>query len=787
MEFSPSGGVFPAALGFPGEACPLVQNGDWRMEWQEGGVIYQPVREVRPRVVQLGESVLLYFDRIPFVQADGTRHPDLKVSLEYEIFRDGTGFCVFFLQGESLGGVEVERFSLRLGFLPPPAWNTDWAFWQFPVKIDGADIQTWTRFGRKIPGTESREFSGEIAPFVGFDAGEEWRRTHHIEFFLEAADSLSNTTDGLSTRVGPDSGRLGVTWNIQDRPWQRVAGRSIFYRNTFGFCLTKQPRVLKRTPLRIYHHFDNFRPYPSEDIVADIKRAGADTLILHENWRLDIRNGEFPTDPGALQSTLDACRRNGIRCGLYFRGNDNAIRERGAEFLAPYLRKNWDGLYLDYGSPFTYLGHEEYAPGGRLHFREYHRMLRRLRAFVGEDGFLLSHSGSFFSALAHASLDGYYGGEQEQGKLMESRGHHAYFSGLAVAPAYWWTSAFPIYRSRRAVAMMAAALHAPVVNLGMQVPCSSLNQPPSPGSNAFARGIWMLWGLMDDRGPLQVRDEHRSSGAFDCSAEAVAPAAFWDREGNGVLTAANLSDGDVTAEIIIRENELAGNGEKFLIPLRWTGDRMEAASPESLVDGRIPSFRLAPCEVAGWLLTADPSAWQARLEECSRPPVWRSAETAEWSAFVEEQGKWREARPAWKDCHLQLSFPNWPNTYEDSIWVDLFNNDLVLEALDAREPQSVHCLGFLDRKGLHPVPGKPEDRLLAQDRSPWINLGEALAGLPADFRPTHIRLASRKNGKPFYLFFRIHLSPEPGLTPDVRTLEFCVDLDEDWSALVFPV
>lgn len=786
MEFSPAGGAFPAALGFPGEGRPLVQSGDWRVEWQEGGAVYQPVRDASPRIVRLEESVLLYFDRIPFAQADGTRHPDLNISLEYEIFRDGTGFCLFFLQGESLEGVEVERLSLRLGFSPPPAWNTDWAFWQFPKKIDGADIQAWSRFGRKIPGTESREFSGEIAPFVGFDTGEDWRRTHHVEFFLENADALSNTTDGLSTHVGPDDEKLGVTWNIQDRPWRRTPGRSVFYRNTFGFCLTRSQRTLKRAPLRIYHYFDNFRHYPSEDIIADIKHAGADTLILHENWRLDIRNGEFISDPKALQSTLDACHRHGIRCGLYFRGNDNSIRERGAEFLAPYLRKDWDGLYLDYGSPFTYLGHEEFAPGGRLHFREYHRMLRKLRAFVGEDGFLLSHSGSFFCALAHASLDGYYGGEQEQGRLLESREHHAYFAGLAVAPAYWWTAAFPIYRSPRAVAMMAATLHAPVVNFGMQFPCSSLHQPPSPASNDFARRIWMLWGLMDDRGPLQVRDTHRSPEAFECPAESVAPAAFWDREGNGIVTAANLSAEAVTADITIREKNLAGAGEKFLIPLRWEGDRVQADSPRPLVDGRIPAMDLAPYEVAGWLVTADPSAWRERLEACSRPPVWQSKETAEWNAFVEEQRQLREEAPAWAECHLQLSFPNWPNAYEDSIWIDLFNNDLVLEALKDGEPQTVHRLGFVDRQGLHSEPGRPEDRLFAQDRSPWVNLGKALAALPTDFHPTHLRLASRKNGAPFYLFFRIYLSPEPALTPDSRTLEFCVDLDEDWSALVFP-
>lgn len=785
IEFSSKGGVFPASMGFSGEAQPLVQAGDWKMEWKEGGEVYQPASKARVRIVELKESVVVNFDRVPFVASGGDQHPDLTISLEYEIFRDGTGFCVFFLQGESLEGVAVDRLSLRLGFTPAPAWNTDWAYWQFPPSIDSSIIQVLSRFGRKIPVAEAREFPGEIVPFAGFDSGEDWRRTHHIEFFLEGSGGLSNITGEASTRVGVEAGRPGITWDLQARPWRRTEGRSVIYRNVFGFCLTRTPRTLPRTPLRIYHYFDNFRPYPSEADVADIKHAGADTLILHENWRQDIRNGEFPADPEALRATVEACHRHGIRCGLYFRGNDDGIRERGAEFLAPLLRKNWDGLYLDYGSPYMYLTQEEYAPGGRIHFREYHRAMRRLRALVGEEGFLLSHSGSFFCALAHASLDGYYGGEQEQGKLLASREHHAYFAGLAVAPAYWWTAAFPIYRSREAVAMMAATLHAPVVNLGMQSPCSSLHQPPSPGSSTFARGLWMLWGLMDGRGSLQVRDTHRSPEAFVCPQGAVAPAAFWDREGHGIITVANLSAEPVTTELIVQEKALIGAGEKFLISLRWKEDRAEIGVPQPFAGGRIPEFHLEPYEVAGWLVTNDPDVWRERLEERTRPAVWTSPENVAWKAFVDGQRIWREEAPLWKECHLQISYPNWPNTYEDSIWQDLFDNDLVLEALD--QGGKTFRLGYLDRHGLHADPGPPAERLLAKDRSPWINLTQVLSGVPTDFHPTHLRLASRKNEVPFYLFFRIHLSPAPALTSDSRTLEFCVDLDGDWSALVFPV
>lgn len=784
IVFSAEAGVFPAAAGFLGGVEPMVQNGDWSLEWEENGNVYTPASSECTQALQLTQSVVLNFDRVPFSQSDGTTHPDLTLSLEYEIFSDGVGFCTFFLRGESLEGAEVDRLSLRMGFSPRREWNTDWSYWQLPEKIEGSFIQSPALFGRKIPVAESREFSGEILPFVSFDSGLEWRRTDHVEFFLESANGLSNTMEGVSTRVGSLEGKPGITWNLQDRPWCRTRGRSIFYRNVLGFCLVRAPRFLKRAPLRIYHYFDNFRRYPDESIVADARSAGADTFILHENWRLDERNSEIPFDRAALCSTIETCHRHGLRVGLYLRGNEDGVRERHAEFLAPLLQKNWDGLYLDWGSPVVYLNHEEFAPGGRVHFRDYHRMLRGLREVVGEEGFLLSHSGSFFSALAHASLDGYFGGEQEQGKLLDSREHHAYFSGIGVSPGYWWTAAFPIYRSARAVAMMAATLHAPVVLLGVQCPYSALNQPPTPEANGFARMLWVMWGLLDGHGTLQVNDTHRSPEVFEGHPDAVAPAALWDSDGEGIITAASLSDQPVSASFTIRENTWADAGDRFFIPLRWGQGHAEVHPAQAFAGGRVPEFQLDPYEVAGWLVTADPSRWRERLEKVGQEPTWLSRETRVWESFVKGQRRWREEAPVWKECHLSVSAPNWPNAYEDSVWVDLFDNDLILEALD--KDGNARRLGVLDRDGLHDKPGPRENRLAGGEHSPWVDLGSALNSVPDGFDADRIRLLSRKGEIPFYLFVRIHLSPEPALSDLSRTLEFCVDLDDDWSALVFP-
>lgn len=745
---------------------------------------YVPEAKAEPSVRCLTESVLVSFDRVRLLSAAGTPHPALHLSLEYEIFSEGVCFCSMFLRGESLTPATLEHFSLSCRFEPEADQNVEWAYWHLPEKFDAALIQNLSLFGRKIPITESRTFDATLLPFVGFDFGADWRRDRHIEFFLENTTGLEGVPSGLSTVVSAENGKPGVEWNFLNRHWSPPKGRSIMNRNTWGFCLCRAARSVRRTPLRIYHYFDNFTRYPSQSLIRDIREAGANTLILHENWRLDERNSELPFDRRELEAVVKTCRDEGLRLGLYFRANEEGIRERGGEFVTPWLRRDLDGLYLDYGSPVCYVDSGECAPLGRVHFREYHRVLRVLRRLIGEEGFLISHSGSFFCAMAHVGLDGYLGGEQEQGRLLESRSHHAYFASLAVAPAYWWTASFPSYRTPQAVALMAATLHAPVAMLGCQIPASPLNQPPAPEVSKFPHWLWRLWALLDGCGPLSVFDTHRSPEVFLSDCEAVAPTLMVTPSGEGLLTVTNLSQSPVQPQFSLGLPGDVGFGMRYAIPLKLRDGEPQALGAMALDATLAFAADLEPWEVAGWLLCHNPADWGNPLEKFAQVPVWTCAKAQKWRQLTEIQHRWRTQAPDWSRCFLRFHIPNWPNAYEDSLWQDLFSFDVCLEMVTRDGDR--WKIGSVSRDGLVAQAPEPESRLAPGEHSPWIELPTPPTGLLTSGHAQELVISSRRADHSFYCMFALAQSPVPGEHPEMRKIEFSVDEDTDWSSIKVP-
>ena len=131
----------------------------------------------------------------------------------------------------------------------------------------------------------------------------------------------------------------------------------------------------------------------------------------------------------------------------------------------PFLKKDYDGIYMDYGSPITYMQLEENAPAGRIPFHEYYNMTKKLREFVGDDGVLISHSGACFSAIGHTTVDSALTGEQEHGLIFKDRKNHAYLCGISVCCPSLWTAAFPHYRSKKVIPFLASTLQSPFLHL----------------------------------------------------------------------------------------------------------------------------------------------------------------------------------------------------------------------------------------------------------------------------------------------------------------------------------
>lgn len=767
---------FPSALGFTGEAPLLNASAPMLSARLARGRRARPVlAKLDPHVTREGEAVRLVFDHIPWQDDKGGVLEGFRTALEYEFFPDGAVFVKTFFFTETVTPPALHALTLAPAVRIPAGEEAGWAYWTLPREITAKIIQDMGSFERNLPRTASRDLDGLIAPFVAFDYGEGGWRDKHAEFFVESWNALAGPPSNTSTRISWQGREATVAWDFQKKP-EFVPGRAYQWRNTWGWCLRRFPVERDRAPLRVFHYLDNFERYPSTEVIRQVAATGANTFILHENWRFEAPNGEFPYDRPRMERMLRACRANGLRVGLYVRGNEHEIRERYAEPLRPFLRHNIDGIYMDFGSPMCFLGKEEEAPGGRIHFREYHRMTRAIRDFVGPEGFFISHSGSFFAACGHTECDTYLGGEQEKGQLIKNPTLHAYFSGLAVAPGSLWTAAFPTYRTPRMLPYLASTFQTPFLHLGTQFPTSSLAHPDVPSMVTFARPLWRLWELMDGEHDLKAYCTQGGPRVLKTGSARTGASLMVTRKGEALLVLANYSASPGRAKVRIdwRALGLAAPAEAVALTVRADGTGAEAVRSGNTFEAELGAFG-----IGGWLLTHDAWRWRKPLERFLRPVASAPRAEKAWQARIDTIKRLRYQPPAWKKSFLSVVIPNFPNSYEDSIWWDLFENIVeLLERTGSRE----RSLGFVSRQGLVAKPPAREDFLMPGEPSPWIPLHRKLGT-----GRHRLVLATRRQGGEFYSFVKARLSPEPRETPATYEAVYTNELDLDWSRLTFDV
>ncbi len=774
--FRPETGGFPAAIGFPDES-PLVRREAPLLSAHLDGVgtVHPFLERLAPRVARQDDAVRLTFDDIPWRDAAGKRVEGFRLALEYEFFADGAVFVRSCFFGGVLDAPPLRDFCLAPGLTLPDDNEVNWAYWTFPGEISAKIIQDAGSFERGLNRGDKRRIEGAIAPFFSFDLGAGGRRDKHLEFFVESWNSLDGGPSETATHLDWQGRNAELSWNFQTRATQ-PQGRASQWRNTWGWCLRRFPVERRRTPPRVFHYLDNFTRYPTTDILRRIAATGADTLILHENWRLDLPGDAFPHDAKSLERTCRACRRYGLRLGLYVRGNEQAIRERLAEPLRPWLRRNIDGIYMDFGSPMCYLSREETAPGGRLHFREHYRMTRAVREFVGPDGFFISHSGSFFSAIGHTTVDAYLGGEQEKGRLIESPTLHGYFSGLSVAPSALWTAAFPAYRTGRALPYLAASGQTPFLHLGVQFPTSSLAHPHCPEVLTFARPLWRMWELLDGQRNLRFYSTSGGPQVLKTDAPETGASLFITRGGDALLILANYADVARNASVSVNWKALGLPSPKKGYRLTVGEDRAKATALASRPGLRADLDAEGLC---GWLLVSNPRPWGRAIASFARPyPAHPRAESA-WKKQVETIRRARFEPPTGRQAFMRVTIPNFANNYEDSIWYDLFDNDIELLLLTKGPPRR---LGYVTLQGLRDQPPNPRERLLPGRPTPWLALHDLL---PAGRH--RLGLRSRRGDGQFYSFVQAELSSSSRHVTQSRVVEYCNEIDRDWSLLDFEI
>jgi hypothetical protein len=782
LVFTEEAAGFPASLGFAGEKHELLSQASPLLTAKRNG---KPIRpslrgNFKPEVRKHADHLEVLFDNIAWEDDKGEFLDGYRLALRYELFPDGVAFAktFFYTETETPGKISAFRLSPHMNLSAKEEAN--WAYWSFPA--DGpsaADIQAFTSFERNLARQDFRRAENTIHPYVSFDFGSGSRRDRHLEWFVESWCSLTPDYKNTETDIRWRNRTATVDWTFQKKP-VLVAGRPYQWENTWGWAIRRFPVERRQPPLRIYHYLDNFQRYPSDKLIGQVAEEGANVFILHESWRLLMRDGTFPYDVKELKRTIRSCHRRGLRVMLYVRGNEDGIVEDFGCHLAPFLKHNYDGVYMDYGSARSFTNKEEYSPGGRIHFRQFDLKTRRVRDFVGEDGLFISHSGSGFSAVGHTVLDAYLGGEQEKGLLIQNQTLHSYFSGVSVAPSSLWTGAFPTYRTRKMLPFLATTSQMPFLHAGTQMHSCSLDHPHAPSTLTFARPLWKLWQIFDGRRDIRVYSSQSTDGIFSTDNADTGVSLWADRLGNVLLIVSNFRDKSCEVKTTV-------DWEKLGLAPGKTCHRLHAGEMECAAerDSTQSAFTatLEGYGITGWLIAETSSGWAAALKRFVNPyPTHPATEKAHTKKIAHLRQTRFETTP-WRETFLRVWVQNYPNNYEDALWWDLFENVVELRDLTRKE----RLLGYVGAEGFGKTPPKREKLLWPGIVSPWIPLSKLLkeAGGTHRLGLCTKRMQDVKNE--FYNFVKAELSPVAGVTGETRSIEYNNDIDLDWSRLTFDI
>lgn len=699
----------------------------------------------------------------------GENNP-LYINIRYSLYDDGAVFAEPFLFGTICNPPKLSKMALIFHLNMANYEKIRFAMPYRPKEVDGKLIQTSAPERELVPG-DDRIIEDGIFPQIGLYCISANDVAFYAEIFMESDGSAAGKNADTESSVIWDSGNPTLTWNFQNRPDAPVCG-PWQWRNRFGFVIAPAPIERKFPPFAMYHYIDNFKRYPDDETLASIADSGADVLIIHENWRSDIQNGGQPINLKQLREVIDFAHKHNIRVALYMRGSEPSVGENYLDWFSELLIPDYDGLYMDYGSPFGFMKKpDELNPGGSILFRHHYNLARLRRETAGKNGFVLSHTGPMYSAIGMTGglIDGYVSGEGEKGLLIRSQFDHAYFSMAAVCSGSLWSAAFPEYGSKVIIPFLAATGQYPHVPLGTQFKSCSLSHPPCGGINdQVFMPLWRLWQLMKGKTDLKVYNDYNSYGIFPkeknishymmCKDDELAVCIYgnFSKETQKVNASINWEKTDFNAKN--KKVTLCINGEA--IP--FNGDFFE-----------IPPLGVAAIVVG----EANFSAYTRAFPELTE-------KGKNYLKKVEMQKKYRECPEEADNYYLRISVPDIAITYENSMVLDLYDNRFVLG--EVAEDGTFKKLGYLGKNGFQKEETAKENFVTNGMESPWIDLKEIVGS-----GTKHLAIWSLHRGDlyyvnvPFYSFIQVELGKKSGHSDYM--IEFMNELEEDRAFIHFTV
>lgn len=781
-EFGTDGFLRSAVMhGFNGAVYPVIaRGGDFgriRIRLSDGREL-TPFCVIPPDRTETENAVILEFPEILWKTPDDVPFQGFRLSLRYELLSKGRAFVNAFFCAGDMQSPDLDDFSLKFDVASGDYPETKWAVVPRPRKSDASMIQAM-RSGRFLDPGKNRRIDGEILPEVTLNVRSACGESAYMELFVEGENSISGDAgDCLTDLQWAENGDFRADFSfVRNKPCRNKLMQLWQWRNQWGWVLKTADKTRRKPPFHMYHYFDNYVRYPSDECLENLARSGTDVLIIHENWRFDLQNDGVPFQPHELRRVIAKAHSLGIRIALYVRGSEISALEGACPWFDRYLKKNYDGLYMDFGGPFSdvQVAPDESFPGGRLAFKKYVLRMEALRNRIGEEGIFYGHTGTSYSGVWYASggIDGYVSGEGEGGVMVSSRQAHEYYSMATVSPGTMWTGAFPAYSSAKMRPFLAAAGQYPHSPLGEQFKTCSLAHPREPGVNDIAfRPIWKIWRIFRNERDMAVLNDYNCFGVFDRSPDVGHYMMISADRKRALLIVSNFSssanhftctlDKPFTAESAFR-----------LTPTEETPGKAVRVDPASSSF----EFTLGPNDVGAVYFESDSAVAEKMLAEFETPYPELTPENRRYLEYLARQRALRYEMPAAKEIFMTLTVPNTNLSYEYSLCYDLYYNAMAL--VEFLPDGSKKRLGWISQKGFVADEPGPDDYIWPDVVSPKIPLHEILG------RGEHfIGIESVHYGAPFYSFLSAELTADGG---EPYTIYFMNELEPERQFLRWKV
>lgn len=776
VDFENAGGGFPTAV------TQLLRHGrqgrvihtdrPWlSVKLADGRIAVPALAEDYTPLYRSDEKGVRYaqYSNVGF-RADGSWLDGWKLGLEYEFYPDGNVFIGMSFAVTGRKKPELAGFTVRIPMDLEQENAVTWGFRRRYRFLDPTGIYSPDIFVRNL--TEKKDMAfGEVNPLIGFDFGRENRLSRHMELFVEDQRAVDEDPGHADSRLFWENGNPVMVYEFQTAEIVPTV-QPYYWRNRIGFTLGQTPKVRDKAPLRLYHYFDETKITPTNDQIRKMAAEGADVLALHECWRTDMQNGGIPYDEKRFFEVVEECHKYGIRVTPYIRGDGESAVDDQCSWFNWYLKKNYDGLYIDYGAVDGFYELGGRYPGGRYPFKRYYNQYCRLREeTVGKDGIMTVHTGPFFSAGVLASqVDGYVAGEGECGILLNSRRENAYFNESTIAPGSLWTAAFPAYQTQEALPYMANIGQFPHVTLGEQWKSCCLAHPDEPGNVTFARPLWKLYGLMKDERNI-LFDNDICDEEIVCDSPETGVSSFRLEDGSRLMIMSNFSGSRrlCSAELAIE----AGPGFRCF---RMSADSRKCSAEPYDCSGGL-SAMMDGFEICGFLVCAENDKWRNRIAGFEKPYPEKDEKDLAYEKKLELAREIKLCDKPVKTAYLKIDVPSYEGTLETAFWFDSYEKIHDLDAID--EKGCRRRLGYISRLGLTVEEPALEDSMWPGEETGWIPLHEIL-----EKGKYIIEIHSSRDGADCNIKYHMLVSETPG-EENAREISFFSEIDSDRSRLSF--